>query len=77
MGTCLERARAVWLQCLDRDKVQPVAAEVAEEEAVKLARTNSLWALVVFDTAGNDTLDPFVKYRIRYVFYFFLKIWLI
>lgn len=53
-------------QCLDRQKVQAVAPEDAVEDAAELATTNNLWALVTFDVAGNDTLEPFVKYRIRF-----------
>ena len=46
--------------------MQAVAPEDAVEEAAELAKTNNLWALVTFDVAGNDTLEPFVKYRIRF-----------
>ncbi|KAE8742746.1 ABC-transporter, subfamily A member 02 [Frankliniella occidentalis] len=68
MGTLFDEGFQLlgrFLKCLDRDKIAPVPLEEAEEEAVKLARTNNLWALVVFDEAGNDTLTPFVKYKLR------------
>ncbi|KAK3930971.1 ATP-binding cassette sub-family A member 12 [Frankliniella fusca] len=68
MGTLFDEGFQLmgrFLKCLDRDKIQPVAPEEAEDKAVQLARTNNLWALVVFDEAGNDTLQPFVKYRLR------------
>ncbi|XP_034242493.1 phospholipid-transporting ATPase ABCA1-like isoform X2 [Thrips palmi] len=68
MGGALDDAFQLlsrFVKCLNRQKVQPVAPDEAEDEAMELARTNNLWALVVFDAAGQDTLEPFVKYRLR------------
>lgn len=55
----------VLLQCLDRERVVGFENyEVAVKNAIELAKTNTFWALIIFENVGQDKISPSVKYSI-------------